>query len=1036
MNHLLLIGIDNYPNFTPPGEKLATCVKDIIDFKYVLLEKYYFENENVIELINTEANNINIQKTLEDYTIKIGTDSNLVIYFSGHGGLRKATNKGYWIPSDADENNYANWLANETTLEIIKKIKAKHIFIIADCCFSSSLLITNTKKAIKNISLDNYSSRWVLTSGREETYCGSVGENSFFGEALISLLGNSDENLRVGSIIEHIKEKFKVNILQQPQGYPLLDKNHDNGEFIFKLKEKKKLFEKEIKGYNLFKKVIDIYSKSNAIDEIDNFEDKSNKIGYTLLRENDKVRKEITYYIYLYNEINLSRTHSFLMDKHKNILNKNIIIFLPKEEGQVYLERRLKYAEKTFLPKNIFYIDEFINNLSLKSADKDEDDKYLNISNFIIPEYLVQNQKKKIDIERWLNINDNPILVIKGTAGIGKTTFAKYISDLYRNINKSNNRDNVLFIDSNEIQEELLYLQKLGKKIDLYSFYKAATSNENVLDKELFDINLDAGNLLLIIDGLDEIISRNISFDIDYFFNSINSSNVGLGNSKIIITTRSYFWDKSNIVDDIIYNIELMPFDKNRARKFFEKSFNNNEGKLKKALLISEDFKLPSNDNNFYYHPFVLDIIKEIIESNNEILFNDNVFSSIILDKEIRIDYIIGRICEREIKRVQQIDLDKQIKLFIHLAIKENGKFSEESMKDFIKESLGIKDISKNVAEIFNSHPFLHFNTQTRNLNFKYDFFENYFISLYISKIIDLNTDADIDFNTIKLLSQKLYHGSDTIKNITKRITCWNDDNLLKINDIINIIIDFSSDDFTLKKRAVSGIFNLALSINFKFKTNTRSSNTQLILDLFSKSKNEINNLVILNLSSLEENVRFDFSGLSFNNCMFENYSQFWDCNLNEKTYFYTCVLRNIGTSNKEILIPRENFIDCDQDNSLFNAFQNKENRENLKTSKAKIFLDDFLKIFYNNGKFKKISDFLLDEPVNYPRINKYGIKRKEMTDLLIHNEILVKIDDLKHNETKIAVNPIFIEIITKFCFEGKLTERIIKVIDIISKKI
>ena len=95
-----------------------------------------------------------------------------------------------------------------------------------------------------------------------------------------------------------------------------------------------------------------------------------------------------------------------------------------------------------------------------------------------------------------------------------------------------------------------------------------------------------------------------------------------------------------------------------------------------------------------------------------------------ILNKEIRIDYIIGRICEREIKRVQQIDIDKQINLFIYLAVKEGGKFSEKEMKEYLKESLGIKDVSNNIAEAFNSHPFIHYNKSNKNLNFKYDFFD------------------------------------------------------------------------------------------------------------------------------------------------------------------------------------------------------------------------------------------------------------------------------------------------------------------------
>lgn len=1037
MNHLLLIGIDNYPNFEPPGNKLTTCVKDVTDLKFVLFEKYFFESRNTRELIDDKATNVNIQTQLELYMSELDSNSNLVIYFSGHGGIRKPTEKGYWIPYDADEVNYSNWLSNETVLEIVKRIPAKHIFIIADCCFASSLLITNPSKSINLISLDNYKSRWVLTSGREKTYCGSQGENSFFGEAIISILGNSDVDLRAGTIIEYVKEKFKSNVFQQPQGYPLMDRNHDRGEFVFKLKDNIKLFDAEIKGYNLFKRVISIYSKSNIVDEIDNYEDRSNKIGYTLLRENDKVRKEVTYYLYLYNEANLSRTFAAFSERHETVVKKNLIIFLPKEIGQVFHNRRLSNVQKIFSPKNIFYIDEFITSISIKSIQSDDADKYLNINNFITPEYLVHNNKVKIEIDKWLTIIDSPILVIKGTAGIGKTTFAKYISDLYQNLNRGDNKGSVLFIDSNEIQEELLYLQKLGKKIDLYSFYKAATASDVTLDQELFAINLDAGNLLLIIDGLDEIISRNLSFDIDFFFNSITSSNVGLGNSKIVITTRSYFWDKSNIVDDIIYNIELLPFDIARASNFFEKSFNNNDLKVKKALAISEDFRLPSGDSNsHYYHPFVLDIIKEIISTNNEILFSDSVFSSSILNREIRIDYIIGRICEREIKRVQQIDLDKQIKLFIHLAVKENGKFSQRSMRDFLRESIDLKDVSQNIVDAFNSHPFLHFNLKTDNLNFKYDFFENYFTSLYISKIIDLETETSIDYNIIKLLSQKLYHGSDTIKNIIKRVVNWNEDNLLKIRDLIDGIMTYDADDYSAKKKAVSGIFNLSLAINFSFKSNNRAANTQLIVDLFSRHKGRIENLVVLNLSSLEENVRFDFSELTFDSCIFENYSQFWDCNLTTNTYFYNCILRNVGTAHREILIPRENFIDCDQDDSLFNAFLNRENRDNFKTAKAKVFLDDFLKIFYKNGRFKKISDFLLDESVNYPRINKYGIKRTDLTDLLIKNEILVKIEDKKYNDTKISINPIYAEVITKFCFEGKITPDLIKAIEIIAKMI
>lgn len=1040
-NHLFLIGIDRYPRFKPPGNNLTTCVKDVTDFKYVLLEKFYFEESNVVELLNEQATSIKIQKQLDKYASSMDEDSNLIIYFSGHGGLRTSSKKGYWIPYDASEDDYTTWISNEIILGVVRDISAKHIFIIADCCFATSLLINAPKKAITDITLDNYKSRWIITSGRQETYCGSIGENSFFGESLVLFLGNCEIDIRVGTLIEFVKQRFNSNILQQPQGHALLDTNHDCGEFIFKIRENKKLFENDIKGYKLFKKVIDIYSKSNTVTEVDNFEDKSNRIGFTLLMENDKVKNEVTYYLYLYNNINQSRTYAYFNDKHKNVLKRNVIIFIPLEEDIVLHERRLNNIQKLFNPKNIFYIDEFIKEISSKALYKNEDDnKYLNINNFIPPEYIVASNRKKIEIEKWLNILNNPILVVKGTAGIGKTTFARYISDVYQHQSR---KRHVLFIDSNEIIEELLYLQKSGRKIDLYSFYKASTSNETLLDKDLFSINLDAGNFLLIIDGLDEVISKNISFDIDYFFNSINSSNVGLSNSKIVITTRTFFWDISNIVTDIIYSVELLPFDIKRARNFFEKSFDNADYKIKRALSISEDFKLPSLNNEYYYHPFVLDIIKEIIDSNNQILFNDKAFSSNILNKEIKIDYIIGRICEREIKRVQQIELDKQIKFFIYLAAKEQGSlsdeqgsFSEVDIKAYLKESLDLKEISNNIIESFKSHPFVHYHISNKTLNFRYDFFENYFIGLFISGLLNLRQEFLADFTTVKLLSQKLYYGSDIIEHITKRINDWNDDNLLKISDIIQKIKDFDVEDRTIIKRAISGIFNLALSINIKFKTNSRSYNTRLIKDLFGVSNNVIQDLVLLNVTSLEENIRFDFSNLTFVNSTFENYSQFWDCNLTEATYFRKCVIRNVGVASKEINIPRENFVDCDEDSSLYNAFLNKKRNDDILTNKASIFLENFFKMFYKNGQFKKISDYLLNESPNYPRINKHGVKLDKMVDILVKNGFLELIDDKKHNETKLSISSTSVEIVSKFCFEAKQTSDLINIIEQISKLI
>lgn len=1023
-NHLFLIGIDRYQNFKPPGNLLTTCVKDVQDLKFVLQEKYFFTNENTTELINENATNLNIQNELENYSTILTVEDNLVIYFSGHGGLKKSNSRGFWIPSDADESTYLKWLGNETILNLISNIDAKHIVVLSDCCFATSLLLTNPSKS--KVNLDEFSSRWALTSGREVTYCGSQNENSFFGSSLIEYLSSAKKDIRLGSLIEYVKAKFDGNIFQRPQGYPLQDKNHQAGEFIFKIKDTKPLNELKLRGYKLFKKIVDKYTTTNSIEELEEFENKTNKIGYHLIREEDKIKRSVTYYLYLYEGINQTRTFEHLKEKHPKIFDRNTIIFLPKERNQKNYEQRKNNIRYLFHPLNIFYIDEFINNLSSKYLESD-DEKYLNIKNFIEPDYKSDN----LNVRKWFSLTDNPVLVVKGTAGIGKTTFAKYISDEY---SYREDRD-VLFIDSYEIQEELNKQQRIGQKLDLYNLYRAANNhNDFTLDEDLFSLSMDAGNLLLIIDGLEEIISRSAYLDIDYFFNSIISSNIGLGNTKIVITSRTFFWDKTNIIDESIKSIELEPFDINRRDDFFKKSFNNDEKKQKKAIRISEDFSLPDDNGVEFYHPFVLDIIKEIVESGQEVLFSDSTVESDWLNKENKIDYIIYRICEREEKRVKQIEVDSQILIFNHLAIYEKGIIKEEELKDFVKKTLSLVDVDNNTIDSLKTHPFLTFDKSF--FSFKYDFFENYFIGLFIKKLIEIESDYDIDSPLINLFAQKLIHGSDTIKHIVKNIESWNENNILKISDLIQQISKTDFDDIKVKQKAISGLFNLALSINIKFTSNSRGNNTKLLQDLFSKrNRKSLENVHLININSLESKIRFDFSGISFYNSVFSHYNLFWECNGDQETYFYNCKLLGLGQNKKSTKIPLVNFINCNkEDNSVDDAYKIDNDILENSIKKSKILLEGFSRIFYKNGKFIRLTEWKVNEPHNFGKVNSYSVKFKNLINLLLEKEIIKIEKDKNHGDMKTFINPDYREDILKFISEGKQTKKLINTIESIAE--
>jgi hypothetical protein len=63
---------------------------------------------------------------------------------------------------------------------------------------------------------------------------------------------------------------------------------------------------------------------------------------------------------------------------------------------------------------------------------------------------------------------------------------------------------------------------------------------------------------------------------------------------------------------------------------------------------------------------------------------------------------------------------------------------------------------------------------------------------------------------------------------------------------------------------------------------------TNLLKDIFMKGE-YIENLSLINLHSTNKKVNFDFKGLKFNNCHFENFENFLECDFDESTFFRNC---------------------------------------------------------------------------------------------------------------------------------------------------
>ncbi len=224
-HYALLIGVNQYEDSRV--EDLAHPLEDALGLQEVLEDFYGYEKENTTLLSNpTEAE---IIKALGKMKAKVGPNDDLLIFYAGHGDWDGSV--GYWWPSDADKDNVASWLSNTELRDYINQIKSKHTLVIADACFSGSLVL---RKVIGDYTYKMYEvpSRKAITSGALK----GVPDRSLFSEKLIKYLkGNKAQELPALELYQYVQREVVNNaeIDQIPQYGIIPGVGDDGGQFVF-----------------------------------------------------------------------------------------------------------------------------------------------------------------------------------------------------------------------------------------------------------------------------------------------------------------------------------------------------------------------------------------------------------------------------------------------------------------------------------------------------------------------------------------------------------------------------------------------------------------------------------------------------------------------------------------------------------------------------------------------------------------------------------------------------------------------------------
>ena len=233
--HALIIGNNEYKSLP----KLKTAVNDAKAVNE-LLKKQYGYNTRLL----TDATRGDLLTAFAKYRKSLKATDNLLIYYAGHGIVDKEGDQGYWLPVDADPDIKTNWIANSDLITELKALKAKHIIVVADSCFSGKLVrgvgrgVTSIPSKPDRSYIDKLAAkkyRYALTSGGVEPVLdsGGDGNHSVFAAEFIKILKSNDAILLGTQIFQKIREKVYNNADQLPEYAPIRKTGHDGGDFLF-----------------------------------------------------------------------------------------------------------------------------------------------------------------------------------------------------------------------------------------------------------------------------------------------------------------------------------------------------------------------------------------------------------------------------------------------------------------------------------------------------------------------------------------------------------------------------------------------------------------------------------------------------------------------------------------------------------------------------------------------------------------------------------------------------------------------------------
>jgi hypothetical protein len=551
--------------------------------------------------------------------------------------------------------------------------------------------------------------------------------------------------------------------------------------------------------------------------------------------------------------------------------------------------------------------------------------------------------------------------LVVAPGGMGKTSLCFSVAAQLHN--RKDLRSSVILIQAEEIQKHFVSDGVLATRIEsvyhLYELFAKYNLHERIFDKATFDLAVLCGNLVVIVDGLDELASSlQDRFNLNAFLASISELHDQLGSSNVLLTTRnSLLIDDKRLAELDIPKYELLGFDTASCEKYLARRFRDytsREQLTQRVLAQIQKINLAEADERIV--PFFADIVATIAE--------DQLQKNLSQDFELKCDptpyasnneltdHIIYSVLRREETRHDlDISTSEVLQLLTGLVVDFGKRWPAEELLHRLR--LLYDERSTSVFSKLALNPLLL--RRPDEFELRYSFLQSYFEVLFI---LDGILEEGIQPELIKCLARLGSFESPAFREVKKYFLGRRDEFHERLKSIIPKLRDIALSPSTDENKAAREMAKKAIAALLGLYGAVRDvageKLSPYIWDVLgcaslSGSQRTVRGLFL----------RGDFPALDFSNCLvtnsrLQNYQRLLHSKFDNTNFMYT-VFQGCGNGGEGATTLERDMFDptCDVGDLVelltYRALDNRPDERRLLESEAKKFLGSFFK----GGRFE-----------------------------------------------------------------------------------